>query len=128
MTGTHFREWIDEAEEDYLAAVTLGRRRSRPTPSAAAFHCQQCAEKYLKAWLVKHGRNVPRTHDLLELHRLCVETDLRLAVLADLLDSLNPYAVEFRYPGEAAAPEEARAAIRSVTQVRRLLRRLLGIV
>jgi HEPN domain-containing protein len=43
------REWVAKAEEDYLAALDLARRRKRPLWSGVCFHAQQCAEKYLKA-------------------------------------------------------------------------------
>ena len=38
------RDWVATAEEDYLAAVDLARRRKRPVWSAVCFHTQQCAE------------------------------------------------------------------------------------
>jgi HEPN domain-containing protein len=57
MSETYQREWVQKAEEDYQAALALSRLRKRPTPNAVSFHCQQCAEKYLKAFLVsKDGR------------------------------------------------------------------------
>ncbi|MEW6107540.1 MAG: HEPN domain-containing protein, partial [Bacillota bacterium] len=35
----------------------------------ACFHCQQAAEKHLKAFLAYHERPIPHTHDLEELAR-----------------------------------------------------------
>ena len=57
------REWLGKAKDDLRAA----RRLLKPPPalsSAAAFHCQQAAEKALKAFLA--WRDVPfrKTHDL----------------------------------------------------------------
>ena len=46
------QEWADKAEEDWEAALDLARRRKKPTNNAVCFQAQQCAEKYLKAWLV----------------------------------------------------------------------------
>jgi len=54
MSAEYLKEWIRKAEEDYVVAIALVRRRKWPTPSAVSFHCQQCAEKYLKAFLVQH--------------------------------------------------------------------------
>jgi HEPN domain-containing protein len=48
MSEAYLQEWIRKAEEDYTAATVLARRRKHPTPSVVCFHCQQCAEKYLK--------------------------------------------------------------------------------
>lgn len=36
-------------------------------PNAIAFHCQQAAEKYLKAFLTWHQVAFSKTHDLQEL-------------------------------------------------------------
>ena len=43
-------DWVDKAEDDWKAAVDLDRRRRDPLPDPVCFHCQQCAEKYLKAF------------------------------------------------------------------------------
>lgn len=57
-------EWVKKAEADYLAALTLSRKKKVPLHDAACFHCQQSAEKYLKARIEEHGIRVPKTHDL----------------------------------------------------------------
>ena len=126
MSETYLEEWVRKAEEDYEVALTLSRKRRHPTPSATCFHCQQCAEKYLKAFLIRHERTIARTHDLLELHRLCLAINPAFTMLGDLLDTLNPYSVEFRYPGEEASAEEAKVALKTLRQVRRFVRGLLA--
>jgi HEPN domain-containing protein len=60
MSEAYLREWTRKAEEDYIAAITLARLRKQPTPSTVSFHCQQCAEKYLKAFLVQQGDLIQR--------------------------------------------------------------------
>ena len=67
----------------------------------------------------------PKTHDLLELHRLCLSVEPAFDLIGDLLDRLNPYAVEFRYPGEETTVEEAKAAVKAMKKVRRFVRGLL---
>ena len=127
MTGTYLEEWARKAEEDFAAATALERQRRYPTPNAICFYCQQCAEKYLKVFLVDHDDTAPRIHDLLELHRLRLAIDASFDVIGDLLDILNPFAVEFRYPGEEATVDGAREAIQAVKEVRRFVRRALGL-
>ena len=122
MSEAYLQEWIDKAEEDYEVAITLVRKRKRPTPDAVCFHCQQCAEKYLKAFLVQCKVIFPKIHDLLELQKLCLTVDLTFEFIGDLLDSLNPYSVEFRYPGEQATVEEAKASVKAMKAVRRFVR------
>jgi HEPN domain-containing protein len=126
MTNAYLVEWIRKAEEDYNAALALARQRKKSTPNAVTFHCQQCAEKYLKAFLVQSGVGFPKTHDLLELHKLCLGVNPAFELIGDLLDSLNPYAVEFRYPGDEVNADEAQEAIGAVKEVRRFMRSQLG--
>jgi HEPN domain-containing protein len=126
MTNAYLIEWIRKAEEDYNAALTLARQRRKLMPNAVSFHCQQCAEKYLKAFLVQKGIVFPRTHDLLELHKLSLIENPNFELIGDVLDSLNPYAVEFRYPGDEVNVNEAKAALRMVKEVRRFIRLQLG--
>ncbi len=126
MSEAYLKEWIRKAEEDYVVATALVRRRKHPTPSAASFHCQQCAKKYLKAYLVKHEVVFPKTHDLLELHKLCLTVNPAFELIGDLLDLLNPYSVAFRYPGEEATVEEAKAAVKAMKEVRRFVQGTLG--
>ncbi|MFH1477044.1 MAG: HEPN domain-containing protein [Verrucomicrobiota bacterium] len=45
------REWIKKAEEDFVAAQQLSRVRKPPVWNIVCFHCQQCVEKYLIAYL-----------------------------------------------------------------------------
>ena len=58
------RDWIAKAEGDFQAASALARTRKVPLPDHVCFHCQQCAEKYLKARLEEAGIHFPKTHDL----------------------------------------------------------------
>jgi HEPN domain-containing protein len=51
--------WVQRAEEDYAIAAASVRRK-QPWTYGACFHAQQCAEKYLKAILVAHGRSSRR--------------------------------------------------------------------
>lgn len=61
------------------------------------FHCQQAAEKLLKALLSQAGIGYPRTHNLRVLMDLL--TDAGHSLPADLaeLDLLTPYGTLFRY-------------------------------
>ena len=57
-------EWLKKAESDYQLAVALSRRRKVTFFDQACFHCQQSAEKYLKARLEEANIMSPKTHDL----------------------------------------------------------------
>lgn len=120
-------EWIEQAEADYKGAVALRRRRRDPLPGLVCFHCQQCAEKYLKAFLVAQGVAPPRTHDLLYLLSEASAHDARLGVFAPECALLNPYAVAARYPGLITSTADAADALRAARRLRSALRRRLGL-
>lgn len=121
------REWAAKAEEDYATLEILSRQRSRRVPDSVCFHAHQCAEKYLKALLARHRRMIPKTHDLVRLADLVRPDEPAVELVRDLCHRLNPYAVEFRYPGEAAAPQEAVWARKAAREIRQSLRGLLKV-
>ncbi len=120
-------EWVAKAEADYEGAVALKRRRKNPLPDLVCFHCQQCAEKYLKALLQEAGVAFPKTHILIDLHRQVAAAHRALAGLASPLLVLEDYAVKFRYPGMNATGVQATAAMAALRTVRQAARRSLGI-
>ena len=121
------QEWIDKAEGDFNTAVREARVRKLPNYDAVCFHCQQCAEKYLKAFLQERSTLFPKTHDLIELLELCVSCEQRSESQRESLLRLRQYAVDYRYPGEAANKEEALEAVRAMRKVRSFVRDELGI-
>jgi len=56
-------KWIQKASGD-MAAVEALAEGGPVHANAVAFHCQQAAEKFLKAFLVWHEVAFPKTHDL----------------------------------------------------------------
>ena len=120
-----FAEWIAKAEEDYSVASGLLRRRKVPSNSVC-FHCQQAAEKYLKALLQKHNVRFGKTHDLEGLLRMAADLAPSLSLLADDMKLLSDYGVRYRYPGFEATATQARQAGRAARRVRQVLRPLLG--
>lgn len=119
------REWVRKAEADYRAAQKVWRGHD-PLPDPCCFHCQQCAEKYLKALLEELGLSVPRTHNLVALLPLLVPHYGSLRVLRRGADFLTRFAVDTRYPGDDASKRQAVAALRWAGQVRGACRTLLG--
>ncbi len=119
--------WVLKAEEDWEGACELATREP-PLRDAACFHCQQAAEKYLKALLQEKGVVVPRTHDLEDLLDLLLPLDKTLAPLRRSLASLTRIAVEYRYPGARATIRHMKAAVRRAERVRRELRERLGLL
>lgn len=118
-------EWIEKAEEDYRVALALRRLRANPAHSSVCFHAQQCIEKYFKGILQKNGDTIRKTHSLPSLLDQCLKYHPLLTPMRPDMVRLSAYSVEFRYPGESAAEEDARAAVSIMKQARRELKQIL---
>src|SRR5438094_5061526 len=99
------KEWVRKADADYLAATTLGPAQAL-LRDQVCFHCQQCAEKYLKGLMQELGLAVPRTHLLLTLLASLLSHHNTLRSLRRGLDFLTRYAVDTRYPGHNASKRQ----------------------
>lgn len=120
------REWVRKAESDFRLAAVIARE-PEPFHDEQCFHCQQSAEKYLKALLEELGLAVPRTHTLKDLLALLVPRIPTLAGLRRGLTFLTRFAVETRYPGDHASKRQAASALRWSGKVRGACRALLGL-
>jgi HEPN domain-containing protein len=120
------KEWLQKAESDYRAAAKLERGRGH-FHDEVSFHCQQAAEKFLKALLEELGLTVPRTHLLTNLLNLLLPHYPSLRSLRRGLKFLTRFAIGPRYPGYSASKRQAQAALRWAGQVRDAVRPLLGI-
>ena len=80
-----------------------------------AFHSQQAVEKALKAFLVWHQVEFPKTHDVRRLLALCASNDPDLAETLTRAAELTPYGVEYRYPGEYPPVSEEAAELSLAT-------------
>jgi HEPN domain-containing protein len=104
--------WLRKAGQD-LRRVERCLTDEPPDVEDALFHCQQSAEKALKAFLIWHDRPFKKTHDLAALGSQCKGIDNSLDLLIDRLDDLSQYAWAFRYPTslvEPPAPEVDEAS------------------
>ena len=91
--------WIEKAENDFSAARYLAENMYPPPIEIVCFHCQQAAEKYSKAFLVLNDKEPPRTHDLIELAKLCSNLNSDFTLLLPKCEYLLPFATRMRYPG-----------------------------
>ncbi len=112
-------EWLRKANADLALAEHL-LENGTAFLNAITFHCQQAAEKYIKAFLVWHEIDFPKTHDLEELLDLAETSNRDLAASLRDVIVLTPYGVELRYPGDRpdATPDEAHEAVDLARQVR----------
>lgn len=112
------RNWIIKAQRDLLAAKKLSSD-SDIYSDIAIYHCQQCAEKALKGFLVLQGQTFPRTHDLRLLLQLTIVINPDFQQHQETSELLTPYATEFRYPSDVMQPteEELKEAIEKSEEI-----------
>jgi HEPN domain-containing protein len=122
MHDERVEEWILKAEEDYKSVI---RMNPMETPNVICFHCQQCIEKYLKAFLVANGETPPITHNLIRLNNLAEKYEKSFEEIYDLLEELNPYSVLIRYPGIIATPDDAKKSVNVMKDLRKKLKNFL---
>ena len=97
--------WMERAENDIASALYLAENMKPAPIEIICFHCQQAAEKYLKAFLAYNDQEPLKTHNLAELINLCSEYSSDFSVLSSKCEFLTPFAVRTRYPG-GSDPEE----------------------
>jgi HEPN domain-containing protein len=91
------------------------------------FHCQQAAEKYLKALLEELAVAFPKTHDLEDLLDLLLPHHASLSRCRRGLRFLTGFAVNPRHPLLRTTKRQAAAALRWAGKVRHACRDLLGL-
>lgn len=74
--------------------------KSGESLDTACFHCQQAAERALKAFLTAHEVMYPHTHNLQKLIEQCTTIDASFGDLETAVSDLTPFAVELRYDEE----------------------------
>ena len=109
-----YKEWLTFARTDFESAKYLEGAPFYPRPlNVICYHCQQAAEKAVKALIVYFGSQggMPKVHDISFLlnqiknivqQRKGIEIDHSLLVMAD---SLSKYGVAPRYPNEIEVDE-----------------------
>lgn len=119
------RQWVEHAEEDIRLAKHGFKLASAAPYKLISFHAQQCAEKYLKAFLVFKKVEIPYTHNISLLLELCEPFADWLRTL-DNAKQLTFYAVTARYPGkEKVSKKEALEAVEAAGLVKKTVRKRL---
>lgn len=119
MIDEYVKRWIIKAMEDFnIARHELSFPENEICTGPVCFHCQQVAEKMLKAYLVSREVDFGRTYDLEALLKLCSEQDSQFRMLT--LGNLTDFAVEIRYPEEFYIPsvDEARECFKLASMIK----------
>jgi len=112
------KEWLRYAKSDLNTAKHMFNDVNPKETKISCYHSQQCAEKSLKAYLLVSKKELPFIHDMVELIRLCISLETSFSTIQPYCVSLNPYAVQVRYPNELAVDDNmARQAIDNAEKV-----------
>lgn len=114
------KEWYDLAVTDLGVAKHLYSTYYPKPLEIICYHCQQSAEKAIKAVIMYYGAQggMPKLHDLSFLlnqvkHMVNIEDKF-----FDYADTLAPYGVSVRYPNELFLEEHhAREAIQYASEI-----------
>ncbi len=119
------RNWFEKANQD-LEMARRALAPKQPLPEMACYHAQQCAEKYLKGYLIAHSVSFRFVHDLIYLTQLCIAHAPTFEKLMPAVEILDEYGATTRYPMEGSVEpdiEAAREAIRLAEQVATLVKK-----
>ena len=111
--------WYEKAEKD----MEMARRAldpEGPIPEMPCYHSQQCAEKYLKGYLISQNIDFLYVHDLVYLTQRCMERKQAFTELEQAARILSKYGAGVRYPMENFVDpdeEEAWEAIKLAEEV-----------
>jgi HEPN domain-containing protein len=115
VNATEAQAWMVKAWRDLETAKRAANGKP-PFYDVAVYHCQQSAEKAVKAFLVLHEKPYEKTHDIEVLIDLASEINSGFSKLTDAADALTPYATRFRYPNSTFAVEPQPAEYNEASQ------------
>lgn len=120
------KEWIYEANNDLGLAEFVIENEGKYY-DLVCFHCQQAAEKYLKAYIIYLRLHYEKVHDLKYLLNVIGkrrEVPKKLIKYADLL---NEYTIDSRYPDYWHDPDlgETKECIKAAQEFKNYIKEVL---
>jgi HEPN domain-containing protein len=115
------QNWISKANKDLVTAGFALESVDGPLPVTTALHCQQAAEKYLKAFLQEHGIALTRQSSLTPLLESCVSVDNSFEELRTDINRLEGYSIASRYPKASDSLEFRNEAIAAAKRVKEFI-------
>jgi HEPN domain-containing protein len=111
-------EWLHYALNDLIVANHCFNDLHPKQTEIASYHCQQCAEKALKAFLLYKNIEPPKIHDLKLLCTMCQDIESSFSGITGPCSHLTPYGVTARYPNELSPDENmVKLALHEAQQV-----------
>jgi HEPN domain-containing protein len=118
----YVKNWMQKADND----LTIARderylKNENIVTDGICFHCQQCVEKYLKAFLSFNKIDFQKTHNLEMLSSLCATIDSNFNNLD--FGNLTDFGASIRYPDDFYIPtiKEADTSISKAEEIRKFV-------
>lgn len=89
-------EWFERGDHDIETAELLYEEKGYT--DVIAYHIQQAIEKYLKGYLVYHGKKYPKIHELDTLLNFISKFDDSFRDFIEICEKATKYYIEERYP------------------------------
>lgn len=120
-------DWIAVAEEDLEMSMIL---LESGHPRGTGYNLQQAVEKFFKAYLIRQGWRLQRTHNLVELLEDALQYDSTLEEYRSICCQVTDYSLAGRYPSSRSESsnlpvmndENVRAALVEITPLIERLR------
>lgn len=90
------QEWFIRGSHDIETAQLLYDENGYT--DSIAYHIQQAIEKYLKGYIILHGKKPPKIHELDTLLNIIAEFDDSLTAFLEICEKSSKYYIEDRYP------------------------------
>lgn len=120
--------WLETAEEDLKAAEIISAAAGGPL-SPALYHCQQAAEKAVKAFLVSRDEPFAKKHEIEPLVEKAAEFEPGFLQFQAAAAFLTPLAWQFRYPSGLTEGEPDTAQLReALRQARSIYEFVLSVL
>jgi HEPN domain-containing protein len=112
-------EWVRFAQMDFDAAKNMSVLHKPKPLEIICYHCQQSAEKILKAYAIAQGEPLIKTHDINLILKQCVKYDQQFDDYAKTCIKLTDYAVAARYPAgeDSVTEDDMNAALKDATEI-----------
>jgi HEPN domain-containing protein len=99
-------EWLKFSKRDLDTAKFIFETMHPKPLEIICYHCEQSAEKVLKAFLIAKNIIPPKIHELNRLCEMCEDIDSTFADIALFCGSLTKYGIAPRYPYELEISDE----------------------
>ena len=111
-------EWLKIAYEDYDIAQYLYDNKYPKPLEIICYHCQQSAEKSLKAYICANDIEISKIHEVGLLCRQCSELDETFLDFYEDCEDLELYATQTRYPNRIEIEEHnAKKALQQTLRI-----------